>query len=216
MKSLYFFIAFIILLSGNYTPGKTIEPSIYQGYQPREGDILFQKLPDGKLANAINGVTKSDYTHCGMVIKDTNGKWMVVEAYNRVIKVTLKSWIERGVNKGFAVCRLKECFNSIIPALVDSAKAMLRLPYDYKFSFDDEHIYCSELIYKAFMRVTGDTLGETQKLETLNWQAYEDFIRRTQKGELPLDHELITPLAIAQAEQLTCIYERSLNKNNDN
>jgi hypothetical protein len=40
---------------------------VIEGYQPREGDIIFQSLASGALAEAIEGTTQSSYSHCGIV-----------------------------------------------------------------------------------------------------------------------------------------------------
>lgn len=41
----------------------------FWSYQPLEGDVLFQSLPHSRLVNAIEGVTASPYSHCGMVAR---------------------------------------------------------------------------------------------------------------------------------------------------
>ena len=41
-------------------------------------------------------------------------------------------------------------------------------PYDHHCAMDDESIYCSELIWKAYRHVTAEALGETQTLGELD------------------------------------------------
>ncbi|MCX7414884.1 MAG: hypothetical protein NTY25_00090 [Planctomycetia bacterium] len=36
-------------------------------YTPQDGDVIFQSLPYGPVVWAIEGVTKSPYSHCGIV-----------------------------------------------------------------------------------------------------------------------------------------------------
>jgi hypothetical protein len=55
----------------------------YMEYDPHEGDIIFQSLPDSKLTRAIEDVTDSSYSHTGIVIKK-HGLWYVREAVGPV------------------------------------------------------------------------------------------------------------------------------------
>jgi len=42
----------------------------YSSYSPKEGDIIFQALPNASdLVRAIEGITESCYSHCGVVIR---------------------------------------------------------------------------------------------------------------------------------------------------
>ena len=40
-------------------------------------------------------------------------------------------------------------------------------PYDPRFGWGDEALYCSELIHKAFLRGAGVALGEKERLGAL-------------------------------------------------
>jgi len=48
----------------------------YLKYEPREGDVVFQSLPHGPVVWAIEGVTKSPYSHCG-IVGSRDGRWIV-------------------------------------------------------------------------------------------------------------------------------------------
>jgi len=48
-------------------------------YDKREGDIVFQSLPTCELTDAIEGISKSPWSHCGVLVRE-HGKWMVAEA----------------------------------------------------------------------------------------------------------------------------------------
>ena len=65
------------------------KPGTRPAYQPVEGDILFQSLPNPAgldLVDAIEGSTGSPYSHCGMVFQE-RGEWQVIEAIGPV-KIT--------------------------------------------------------------------------------------------------------------------------------
>jgi cell wall-associated NlpC family hydrolase len=203
-------VALIFLLgsaiSGHSEAGDRVT---LQDYEPREGDIIFQSFPDGALARAIEGVTQSSYSHCG-IVTGRGHMWMVLEAVGPVKETPLASWIMRGKNQSFDVYRLKPEYSRKIPEFVAKARAYRGRPYDIQYEFDDEKVYCSELVFKAFLESTGEQLGEVVSLGQLRWEGYEDFIRGITGGELPLERKMITPWHLSRAKQLQPIYESLL------
>src|SRR3954447_18203738 len=121
----------------------------YRNYVPQEGDILFQSLPRGPVVRAIEGATHSPYSHCGIVGQDEGGNWVVYEALHGVEITPLRKFLDRGREGGFAVYRLKGNEQANVPAVLSNVKTHLGKPYDIHYDWDDENIYCSELIYKA-------------------------------------------------------------------
>lgn len=75
---------------------------------------------------------------------------------------------------------------------------------------DDDQIYCSELIYKAYQTASGQQLGRLARLRDLNWRPYEATIAYFEKGPAPLDREMITPKDMARCGQLTPVYSYAL------
>jgi hypothetical protein len=171
-------------------------------YSPREGDIVFQSLSrSSDLVRAIEGITNSPYSHCGMVVQD-EGHWFVYEALGKVRKTPLWDFISRGRGCRMDVFRFKASFNSDIPEIVKRLDHYKNLPYDAKYKMDDQNIYCSELVYKAHHLATGRTLGELDKLGELNWEPYVKTIEKYERGPVPLDREMITPVGMSQSEEL--------------
>lgn len=78
-------------------------------------------------------------------------------------------------------------------------------PYDIHYDFDDDRIYCSELIFKAVKSSTGIVLGRIERLGDLNWKPNEGFIRSIE-DPIPLDRRLITPQALSEAKELTLVH----------
>lgn len=184
-----------------------------QMYFPQQGDILFQSISGSKLTNAIIGITKSDFSHCG-IIDNQNGKWVVVEALGKVHITGIDDWIKQGNLNKYAVYRLNQTGKSNISEIMTEVRKMIGRPYDYSFEITDSSIYCSELIYHAYKKVTGNCLGKTDKLGSLNWKPYEKYIRSICAGKLPLERELITPKALSEAPQLELVYS-DFNKQNE-
>jgi len=183
--------------------------SAYWNYSPQEGDIVFQSLPRSRLVNAIEGASDSPYSHCGIVAKQ-NGQWVVYEAFRGVEATPLREFMFRGRNYGFAVYRLKSDHQQNIPATITNVKSYLGRPYDARYQMDDERIYCSELIYKAYRDASGQQLGELVRLGDLNWRPYEETIMYFEGGPVPLDREMITPKHMALATQLELVTAHNL------
>jgi len=169
-------------------------------YTPQEGDIVFQSLPHNPVIDAIEGCTGSLYSHCGIVVKNKRG-WWVLEAIGPVQEGPLTRWIAQGRDRQFAVYRLKDEHQPKVSAMIEAARKFLGRPYDIQYELDDAKIYCSELIYKAWLAATGEKMGKTVKLGDLNWKPHEPVIRTITNG-LPLERLMITPRDLATARQL--------------
>jgi uncharacterized protein YycO len=140
-------------------------------------------------------------------MKDQSG-FVVLEAVGPVKKTALSSWIQRGREKAFAVYRLTASYQNKTEEVIKAALTFLGRPYDIHYSFDDEKIYCSELVFKAFQKATGEELGQVKRLGDLNWQPNEAFIRQLEGGLLPLDRAMITPRDLSEAKQLQLVFRR--------
>ncbi|MEZ0277462.1 MAG: YiiX/YebB-like N1pC/P60 family cysteine hydrolase [Roseimicrobium sp.] len=180
--------------------GKAKSPKSY--YQPVEGDILFQSLPHMPLVDAIEGCTKSPFSHCGIVHKNAQGIWIVIEAIGPVKETPLPFWTMQGRDSKFWVRRLKAEHQKRIPAFIKAAKVYRGRPYDIHYRMDDEAIYCSELIYKAYRDVTGEGLGKIVKLGELDWKPWTAVIEEIEGGKVPLERQMITPKDLAEAVEL--------------
>lgn len=181
----------------------------YALYSPQEGDIVFQSLPKGELVDAIEGVTESSFSHCGVVMKDGN-RWVVVESILSVRKTRLLTWLQRGKAAGFAVYRLRPEFSECIAEFKLNLLKFLDFPYDYSFEMSDHSIYCSELIYDAFENTTGEQMGTLETLGDLNWRPYEENIRSLAGNILPLDRVMITPVSLSRATQMEPVFRIGL------
>lgn len=176
----------------------------FLGYEPREGDVLFQSLPRTSLTMAIEGATDSPWSHCGIVAYE-DGQWMVYEAYGSVQRVPLSKFWQRSRANQFAVYRLKPEHQPQVPHLLECVRAFLGRPYDVRYEMDEEKIYCSELIFKAWRDAGGADMGRLVTLGDLNWEPFERTIRAIERGPVPLDRVMITPHHLSQAQQLELV-----------
>jgi len=172
----------------------------YSKYKPMEGDIIFQSLPKVvDLVIAIEGVTSSKYSHVGIVIKKDN-KWYVREAMGVVKDTPLRSWIARGRQAGIDVYRIKN--QSEVKGLIKETNKYMGLKYDVKYKMDDEEIYCSELIYKAYKDSTNKKMGKLYSLGEMNWKPYKKIIEKYEEGDVPINRKMITPRDLAKSKYI--------------
>jgi hypothetical protein len=180
-------------------------PASAAGYEPREGDFLFQSLPHNPLIDAIEGSTGSPFSHCG-IVKKSGTAWVVVEAIGPVKETPLPLWVLQGRKNAYAAYRLREPLRAKIPAILAATETYKGRPYDIHYDLDDARIYCSELLWKSVRDATGRKLGRIEKLGTLKWQPYESVIRSIENGALPLDRDMITPRSFSEAPELEPVF----------
>lgn len=179
-------------------------------YEPQIGDVVFQSLPDNvDLVEAIEGVTGSPFSHCG-VVQRIDSEWMVIEAIGEVRRTPLQAWIARGRGHHIAAYRLREPYRKHIPAMIAGMETLLGRPYDFRYRLEDESIYCSELVYRGYQMATdGKELGVLRKLGDMNWEPYRAVIQKYEQcgpDDLPLDRLMITPKDLAEAPELERVF----------
>lgn len=166
----------------------------------QEGDILFQSLPHGDLVNSIEGVSQSEWSHCGILVKQ-EGEWMVAESIQDVRHTPLAQWVLRGRGCKVHTYRVKdlpENHPDYRTKLAAGISEHLGKPYDINYAPGDDLIYCSELVYKVYDRELGIQIGDWQKLGDLNWEPHQEYIKELE-GSLPLDREMITPVQLTRS-----------------
>ena len=177
-------------------------------YTPQVGDVIFQSSGHTDLVDMIEGVSNSHYSHCG-IVDQRDGKWVVYEAARVVSTTPLDAFLDRGRRDGFAAYRFKAAYKNDVPTVIEKARTYLGRPYDFRYRLDEEHIYCSELIYKAFEQTTGETMGDLVRLGDTGWQPYERLIVELEGGPVPLDRMIITPIDLALAKQLEVVHSHN-------
>lgn len=168
-------------------------------FSPREGDIVFQPLPHAPLIDAIEGVTGSEWSHCGVLMKK-DGAWMVAEAIGEVRWTPWMEWVIRGREARVQVYRLKEGGLEGDRAAKVHAQLgrLMGRPYDFRYAPGDDELYCSELVYLAYERGLGLALAPWERLGDLNWRPHEQFIREMETGPVPLDRKMVTPISLTR------------------
>jgi hypothetical protein len=181
-------------------------------YVPKEGDILFQTSLSSQ-SMAIQLVTKSPYTHCG-IVQIHDGKPMVLEAVGPVRLTPMNDWIARGKDGAVWAKRLAKADTVLTPHAVAAMRSVgrryLGRPYDHLFEWSDETIYCSELVWKVYRQALGVELGSLQPFSSLDLSSPQAMRIAKQRwgGQPPANQRLITPAAIAASPRLIQVFSR--------
>ncbi|HOV23358.1 MAG TPA: YiiX/YebB-like N1pC/P60 family cysteine hydrolase [Candidatus Marinimicrobia bacterium] len=132
-------------------------------FSPEVGDLMFQDLDGSPFYDAIETVTKgyngANLSHIGIVTKDSSGNVIVLEAVLAGVTLTpLAEFLARSYDNQnhpkVLVGRLKPKYrHQILPALKEAQK-LIGKPYDNFFDIENDAYYCSEVIYKAFLKST--------------------------------------------------------------
>ena len=165
-----------------------------------EGDILFQISTSGQ-GKAIQLATKSPYSHCGILFKE-NKEWMVYEGVQPVKKTLLSEWINRGDGHHYVSKRHKDAASiltsEVKEKMKEEAKKLVGKNYDLTFEWNDDRIYCSELVYKIYQRGAGISVGTLQKLQDFNLSSpvVRAKLKERYGNNIPLNETVISPGSI--------------------
>jgi hypothetical protein len=167
----------------------------------QSGDVIFQSSNSGQ-SLAIKLATKSVYTHCGMLF-ERNGKWMVLEAVEPVCWTPFETWIKRGDNDAYLVKRLKNADSLLtketISSMIEHGNTWEGLHYDVYFGWDDERMYCSELVWKIYYRTLQLEVGRLQQLSDfdLSHPEVQKIVKQRYGEDIPWNETVISPGEIA-------------------
>ena len=173
-------------------------------YDYRDGDILLYS-GGGAQARAIKEATGSPYTHCGVIFQ-VKGKWWVFEAVQPVKGTPLEEFAGRDIDQ-FRALRLKKPMDpeAVAEKVGKWMKEQIGKPYDVKFRWENEKLYCSELVWKLYA-VAGVRLCEKRAFKdyNLNAPAVKRMIRERygDRDKLPLEEPVVAPSDIASSDLL--------------
>jgi hypothetical protein len=173
----------------------------------RAGDLVFETSSSRQSA-AIQWATASRWSHVGIVDVGPDGDVAVIEALGKVSRTPWTAWRKRA-RRGGAVLVLRPFGLSDAQrgAAVEEAKKLLGRPYDARFGWDDEKIYCSELVVKAYERGAGISYGRRQRLGDLRLLGVEAAAEKRWGGPIRKDLVLVTPASLVEDTRLARVYE---------
>lgn len=185
------------------------------------GDIILQSHQTPQ-AWPIAFATSSLYSHTGIIIKQSDGSYHVLDSAGEVKESPFEEWIQHGHGQQFAIYRDTRLSSEEKQQLVDAAKEFYGMPYDYVFLFDNNSLYCSELPYRMYHKL-GLSIGKVEKVGDLNvnnplvewliesrWQMHPHCVEQKKSykacRELVMQQELISPASIARDPNMKQIY----------
>ena len=160
----------------------------------QHGDVVLQTSTSSRSA-LIRQVTNSPYSHVGLVEVAKDGVF-VIEAVQPVSRTPFEVWRKRGQGQRITVLRAKALDTVTLRDVVSAAKKELGKPYDARYRWDDEKLYCSELVAKAFERGAKVTIGEQQQVKSLDLAP--ELLALGPKLGIDLEQTLLTPASIAK------------------
>ena len=189
-------ITFSVLITVSLISFKFKVNNIY-----KEGDIIFQTT-SGLTGKAIQLATHSKYNHCGVLFFENN-EWIVYEAVQPVRKTSLKEFNARGEG---VVKRLK---NKVLTSdEISKLKTVFKIyehkDYDEAFSWSDERIYCSELVYKLYNNGLNIELCKPKSLKEfdLTNPLVKEKLNEKYGNKIPLNELMVSPEDIYKSSLL--------------
>ena len=150
----------------------------------REGDILFIETESFQ-SKYIKWGMFSIWSHCGIAVNTPEGV-QIMEADTTVRILPVERFINKSVGNKYIVKRPAQPLTQPI----DQEKWLGRW-YDLKFSFDNEEVYCSELVWLIY-KDQGIELCEPGKIK-------EHFMVRLPAMQRALEERGISPEQAAVA-----------------
>lgn len=172
-----------------------------QAVKFQNGDVVLQTSRSSRSA-MIQKVSRSPYSHTGVIEVAPDGVF-VIEAIGKVSRTPFTQWAKRGVDGRVTVLRMSRLTPAEGQRVVAEAKRQLGKKYDARFRWDDERLYCSELVAKAFARGASREVGKLEVLKTLNVTRVE--LQLAPQLGLSPDQTLLTPQSLADDAQFTAL-----------
>lgn len=200
----------LMLVMGSLIFGSLLENK-FNEIEMKDGDIIFQTSKSNQ-SKAIQIVTNSLYSHCGIIYKKGNDLF-VYEAIGPVKLTPFKQWITHGKNNSYIVKRLKNSEKLITPDVLSKMKKVgdqfKGKQYDDTFEWSDNKIYCSELVWKIYQRGAGIEIGILQRIKEfdLSDNSVKAIMKKRYRGKIPMDEIVISPGSLFNSEQLVTVRE---------
>ncbi len=165
------------------------------------GDVVLQASQSDRAA-LIRKASRSPYSHVGVVEVTSDGVY-VIEAISPVSRTPIERWAKRGIDGRVTVLRMKDLSEADGLRVVRTAKRALGRPYDARYRWDDEKLYCSELVAKSYERGAARKVGRQEVLKNLNLTREE--LSLAPKLGLSPTQTLLTPQSLVDDAQFSVL-----------
>lgn len=182
----------------------------------KNGDLIFVGAQTEELSGAINRVTKlsdeTNFDHVGLIEKTSDSIFVLHAApmggsQREEIHHFYTSQTEK--NNKIVIYRLKDDYQKTIPNAISKAKTMLGKPYNWLYILNDDELYCSDFVERAFRN---DNVFELIPMNFKNQETgkiddfWVDFYSKKGK-KVPQDEPGTNPNQLASSEKLIKIGE---------
>ena len=214
------FLLLFSLIMNSCTQTKALsEKEIISLKNIKNGDLIFVGAQTEELSGAISRVTKisekTNFDHVGLIEKTSDSIFVLHAApmggsQREEIHHFYTSQTEKK-NK-IVIYRLQKEYQATIPNAITKAKTMLGKPYNWLYILNDDELYCSDFVERAFRN------DEVFELIPMNFKNKEtgiidDFwidLYKKKGKEVLQDEPGTNPNQLASSEKLTRIGELEL------
>lgn len=178
----------------------------------QDGDIIFHTSRSSQ-SLAVQRATRSQYSHMGLIVH-RGGKPYVFEAISTVQFTPLNQWIARGTGQHFVAKRLRNAQAILSPSALHKLKTVAGKfagrSYDLVFSWSDDQMYCSELVWKIYDRSLNIQIGKLQRVRDFDLKdpMVRAKMRERYGNSIPLNEPVIAPVAMFRSPQLVTVAEQ--------
>lgn len=134
----------------------------------KNADLVFVGAENSAFSQAIKSATAkggTDYTHMGIVEVAKNGVFIIeATSINGVVRTAWADFAKANEGRGMNVMRLKKGIKFNAKAIIARAKGFLGQAYDWNFLPDNDKMYCSELVYEAYVDEKGERIFEAKPM----------------------------------------------------
>ena len=188
-----------------------IPEKLIQLKEIQDGDLIFVGAQTEELSGAISRVTKisneTNFDHVGLIEKTADSIFVLHAApmggsQREEIHHFYTSQTEK--KNLIVIYRLKKEFQPSIPNAIIKAKTMLGKPYNWLYILNDDELYCSDFIERAFR---DDKIFELIPMNFKNKETgiidnfWIDFYKKKGK-DVPQDEPGTNPNQLATSEKL--------------
>jgi hypothetical protein len=179
-----------------------------------EGDLVFQ-IDTSEQCMAFGKASGSKYNNIGMIfIRPHDKLYMVLEAKDSVHVMPLTEWVDRGQGDHVALMRVKHANQFLTPRktadLKNQMKELKGKMNDHYFSWSDDEMYSSEMVWKVYTKALNIVLSTPRKLSEydLTGALVKQQMQNHYKGNIPQNEKVVSPDDLYKSDQLELIYEK--------
>lgn len=186
----------------------------------QEGDLLFQDSDCGSFCDAIEAVTEGvegyDFSHIGLLMKDSSDVLKVMEAITEGVVLTpIEEFMDRsrdslGQSK-IVVGRLQSEYQQYIPEAIEFIHSKMDADYDVFFDLENDKYYCSELIHLAFQEAIEEAIFDTPPMTfhepdtDIPFVIWEDYFEKL-NYPIPESKPGLNPGSMSRSDAVDIVY----------